>query len=826
MGSNKHKHKSRKRKHYRSSDSSEKEYEKDRHKHRKKHHKERKEKRPKTILVDESETSGSEDDVIIVVTPPPPKISHRNLSTSPVKKVAKIQPRVSPQSQPPLPPPPPKISRHRSRTPTPPNTAASPRSVSPQNSSSDASLSIEETNKLRVKLGLKPLDVSDKYSAKNENHEKKETFGGVDMGDFVHKPAENITSKSKSEKLKEKLQLRREKRTLEEKLRKVKKLNEACDSDDDDVSKWVEKNRRIISEKEQAERRAKELDAMDEVFGIGELIEEDTQIAKKMAYTSKDLVGLKVEHDMDSLKEERDVILTLKDKPVLDEEQDTLINVNIVDDERYKKNIDRRRQKPGYNAYEDEFTEMESMIEKKVLAKYDEEIQGEKRSSFTLGTDAQMIEEAKKESIRNKLQQYAVGKRLENLSFTLQPASEYYTDQEIAYKFKKPKKKVRKIRKIKPLKADDLLYNMVTPPPVKQEPRSNGETAENRVIKSTSSFSATKVEVKEKPDYDCNLMDIDDLPPAIPLDTDSVKIEVNDEDDLDLQLALHRARKLQQSRTLPISNNEEQTDEMDVEDLSTSDIATGGSIVLNATAEFCRTLGDIPTYGQAGNREEDVQELLDFEKEVKVEKGRKEDIDSLTSGWNEVAMDSTPIDITTSEVPILDAEPDISCGVAGALRMAISKGYIQTETEKRPSAVSRTAHLQAQNYSIEDKAHSLEDDKHARRERYSGPTSDFKEKDGYKPNVKLEYIDDDGHILSAKEAFRYLSHKFHGKGPGKNKIEKRMKKSEQEALMKQMSSTDTPLSTLKMLQEKQKRTQTPYVVLSGSKHGHSTNIAK
>lgn len=36
----------------------------------------------------------------------------------------------------------------------------------------------------------------------------------------------------------------------------------------------------------------------------------------------------------------------------------------------------------------------------------------------------------------------------------------------------------------------------------------------------------------------------------------------------------------------------------------------GGSIVLNATAEFCRTLGDIPTYGLSGNREEDAQELL------------------------------------------------------------------------------------------------------------------------------------------------------------------------------------------------------------------------
>lgn len=65
---------------------------------------------------------------------------------------------------------------------------------------------------------------------------------------------------------------------------------------------------------------------------------------------------------------------------------------------------------------------------------------------------------------------------------------------------------------------------------------------------------------------------------------------------------------------------------------------------------------------------------------------------------------------------------------------------------------------------------SRDDDKFGRRDRFNGPTSEFKEKDGFKPNVKLEYIDDDGHVLSAKEAFRYLSHKFHGKGPGKNKV--------------------------------------------------------
>lgn len=36
-------------------------------------------------------------------------------------------------------------------------------------------------------------------------------------------------------------------------------------------------------------------------------------------------------------------------------------------------------------------------------------------------------------------------------------------------------------------------------------------------------------------------------------------------------------------------------------------------------------------------------------------------------------------------------------------------------------------------------------------------------------------------------------------------------------LMKKMSSTDTPLGTLNMLQAKQKETQSPFVVLSGNK---------
>jgi len=80
------------------------------------------------------------------------------------------------------------------------------------------------------------------------------------------------------------------------------------------------------------------LEEMDAEFGVGELVTDEFQHAKNSAYSSRDLRGLRVEHDMETFKEGRNVILTLKDKDVLNEEEDdVLINVNLVDDEKYKK---------------------------------------------------------------------------------------------------------------------------------------------------------------------------------------------------------------------------------------------------------------------------------------------------------------------------------------------------------------------------------------------------------------------------------------------------------------------------------------------------------
>lgn len=142
---------------------------------------------------------------------------------------------------------------------------------------------------------------------------------------------------------------------------------------------------------------------------------------------------------------------------MLAEDDDVLVNVNMLDDDRYKKNNLIKAKKPGYDAYDDSNFDEYGMSKSKVLEKYDEEIDGEKRDSFRIGlVDVKAEKERKSEIIKHRL----ANKRLESLELAdPRVASEYYNEEELT-KFKKPKKKIRKIRKKeKTLKADDLLLN-------------------------------------------------------------------------------------------------------------------------------------------------------------------------------------------------------------------------------------------------------------------------------------------------------------------------------------------------------------------------------
>lgn len=123
-------------------------------------------------------------------------------------------------------------------------------------------------------------------------------------------------------------------------------------------------------------------------------------------------------------------------------------------------------------------------------------------------------------------------------------------------------------------------------------------------------------------------MDVDDKDPmeeneilgpeedltGVPVEEDSAALE--------LEATLNKALKLKQKKKpLPDVQSiaskivseagvkmEGQSD--DDQEGTYSSGSHGMNIMLNATSEFCRTLGEIPTYGQAGNREEEEDELM------------------------------------------------------------------------------------------------------------------------------------------------------------------------------------------------------------------------
>jgi len=667
----------------------------------------------------------------------------------------------------PVAPEPPVISKNAARSPSP----------IPTDGAGDV-LSIDATNKLRAKLGLKPLEVGPQITApsssrKDDDGEEERDQSVADLprikddwGEFYHKPAGEFNEKNKIETMREKLQAKREKRKIEEKLARTKTLGEA--DSDDDAAAWINKSRRIDEEKKKASQRTRMFDDMDQNYDEAPTEVRKPKPRKERSYKEKDLAGLKVAHDIESFTEDRQVILTLKDSEVLGEVGDELENVNMKDNERYKKNIAVKKQNPqsyGYDVYEEQYDEFGNFVDRGVLAKYDEEIEGlEKRSSFTIGESKELIQQQQRRAMEIKAK--LANKRLETLEDVglMRLASDHFTEEELT-QFKKPKgKKVKKIRQ--KLKADELL----------------GIAGEKEAGKADHGS-------RKKRTVDLSAMDIDDMPP-LPDQSSDVKVEAEDDDDL--ELVLKKARRLKQKENIikkPVHVEVVKAEVKDEPEETPEDVGAyrereNGFITLNQTAEFCRTLGDIPTYGMAGNREDNE------EMDIDMHSGDEAANEKRGGTWNAVDPNEEPkLNEGVPPAPVhedvaLLEEPDLAHGVAAALQLAMSKGYLEKEESNRPSN-SRFSHLQAQHYSIDDKTHG-EDDKYNRRsnnsERFNGPTTDFREKPHYKPNVKLEYIDDNNMKLTPKEAFRYLSHKFHGKGPGKNKIEKRLKKVEQETV--------------------------------------------
>ncbi|OQV18534.1 putative U4/U6.U5 tri-snRNP-associated protein 1 [Hypsibius exemplaris] len=650
-------------------------------------------------------------------------------------------------------------------------------------------MSIEETNKVRAKLGLKPLQIDGAKNADGSLVTPKKQ-------EDVHAPPINMADAKKAQLLKEKLETRKEKRQIQKKLSKVKPL--AAGSDDEESAEaWAERTRREARLKAaERERLQAEQDAE----------EEKEEVRRQPSYTMNDLKGLRVEHDMEKFQEGRDVILTLKDSGVLDEDAgDVLVSTALNEEERLKKNIENRKKKAAYNPYEnaDNLDEFGTPVEPQLLKKYDETIGGEQKKAFVIGAGGSSSAAA---AFR---QQPMVNlKNLHDLMATPQTlAREYYTEDEMSAKFKK----VRKIKK------------------------KGGETGGSQIRS--------------------RIIDDEDAAPSFPTSSNQI---LDEEDDTELQLALSRSRRIKQEESFKPVIKREEDDDVEMEPSQSpaskpSASSSRGVVYLDETSEFCRAVGSSASTSRAAVREEVIvqPEYEDDAVDMDVDMDRDDDGHLLMKqdakgGWSEVQFEAEPANLGSDEEDggggrrggrkqamattridshgrrvliksVMDDEPTCERGVGAALNLIVKKGLLANENASRHPTVfndGKPSSIPAQTYVIDDKV--IDDDKRGRQDRYMGPTTTFKEKAGYQPTFVLAYHDTAGHAMNQKEAFRDLSHKFHGKGPGKMKTERRAKKYLEEKLMLEMSSTDTPLHTVQKMQQKQQELQTPYIVLSGA----------
>ncbi|CAF0860172.1 unnamed protein product, partial [Didymodactylos carnosus] len=638
------------------------------------------------------------------------------------------------------------------------------------------------------------------------------------------------------------------------------------------TSAWIEKQRLADIEKRKAAERAKLLQQMDEEFGLEELVKEETEKlikSKEKKYTARDLTGLRIEHSADTFKEGQQIILTLKDQRILrekkpgepdtlEDDEDVLINVNIADDERTTEKIEGKKKKTGrYRAYKDEDNDVDKfglLTEARLLDQYDDK----KKSSFKLesGGKYDLSDEKIMSDMRKEFHS-----RMQTLELpAMKLASEFYTQEEIE-QFKKPKKVIKKkLRTRKILKADDLLAMDVAAVSASRHHRDNTSaagpvtTAKGNATRQKDRTNGLVIDELKREDDDVMASDIigpddDDNLSDFALEDDAFK-ELQDVVNKTMKLKtkvthVHTAEKAlsslieERDRKMKMEIKEEP---MEVSTVAVPNQDKPEGLILDTMSEFCRNLGEdaatsvssamamgantsipVTKFNRPSTIRSRIQrpqrealaldhddELLEYAMAVEQEDDDDEDNNNRMNGDDENPDGSVkPFRLEDS---VLDEEPGLDRGLANALRLVEQKGYL--EKDKGRQNARMTSEISAKHFTVEEKNYYDIDDKYARRDRYSGPLTDFKEKEAYRPEVKLEYVDDTGRRMNRKEAFRYLSHRFHGKGSGKKKTEKRTKKLIEEELMKKMSSVDTPLNTVALLQQKQAQLQQPYITLS------------
>ncbi|MCO5549243.1 hypothetical protein L7F22_002710 [Adiantum nelumboides] len=557
-----------------------------------------------------------------------------------------------------------------------------------------------------------------------------------------------------------------------------------------EIAAWISKSRNLEEQKKLEERiKAARMARLLSEQDSGEESEDED----KSAYGGKDLAGLKVLHGVDKVLEGGAVVLTLKDKGILvgddvNEDIDELENLEISQQIGRDKAYQAAKKKLG--VYEDKFQNDINAV-RPILPQYDEEMD----DGMTLDETGGINEEGRQrlEELRKKLQG-GEEKPHESLFGSPHVASDFFTSEEML-QFNKPKKK-KKLRKKEKLdldaleveaKAEDLvvdhgsrLSNVIQVQKLEKEKaaeESRNSAYLNAYIKAVDASQKLK------------------SGPVVDLESEDAVVYGGEEDD-ELERSLQRARQAalkKQSENGAVSAGPQAV----ASALLLANDAAHGSIddtvdkdktavVFTETEEFCRNIQlDEVLLKRPGKKD-----VFGEDDEPTMEKSA-----GLDGGWMEINEDKKDEEMEeqqAEEDPSTEeavAEVTVGKGLAGALHLLKERGTLKETVDWGGRNMDKKKSKLAGIVGQEDK---------------------FKNRE-----IILDRVDEFGRVMTPKESFRKLSHKFHGKGPGKMKQEKRMKQYEEEMKLKQMTSGDTPLLSMEKMRDAQAKLHTPYIVISG-----------
>ncbi|KAK4053274.1 hypothetical protein OIO90_004048 [Microbotryomycetes sp. JL221] len=695
------------------------------------------------------------------------------------------------------------------------------------------SLSFEETNKIRISLGLKPLSAD----------APPKTEDAVAEDNYQRRRAEE-----RAEQEQQALKARIDKaRNAKERVKKLVGAGlgdagpERADkpADDADTKAWVRRQKKRA--KELAEKRAKEL-------------EEQERLAEQQGlpkYGEEDLAGIKVAHGQDDFDEGEETILTLKDSRILDDEgectYDELHNINLSEQKMAAEAVELKkkgRQAGQYTGYDDdEFDPANIGSQRSVLKKYDEEIMGKPEEGFRLGASAPSAGPSRGQA-GGSAQGADAGAERERVKLSMDYAKTFNTDYlqegEAGFKIKKKKKRATRTKDAQDEAADPTAMDVDGAGP-------------RQVAIERQNLDAT------------NLVDDDDLQASLARQ----RREANKKKIAEIKARAAAAlieRERQDSMDLDGGFVKREPDDENGQNGAGDE---GDVLVLDDTSEFVRNIQlaaarpPVPrTNGVVVKKEEGTDSIVP---QIKRE---EEDVplDELTttnahdnSAMDEddqeeegLVHDEEDVKPKTENGPELGTAGEVlvSGGMASTLSLLRNQGLIKPRTpeeiERERVLKEREAWLAKQRRRDEQReaeriaSRQAGSSKDQQQREYENRMRDQREaqealdsfKD-YKPTVNLEYRDEFGRQLSAKEAWKQMTHQFHGKTSGSKKTEKRLAKIEAEQKALAMASGDTPLSTAAAFQARAERTGSATMVLSVGNKGsapipdaHLENLSK